>query len=283
MKKLLPILAVATLLFAPAALRAQMALKLEFQKRTFLQYEPVIAKVTIRNDSGQNLAFGQGEQLRGSLNFEIMGRNKRWLSPVSDTAKILEGVILKPGESREVFVYLNRFYNIAPVNLYDIHCYITHPMLKSDYQSNHCYVEVSAGVTEWSRGVGIPDYMLETLSDADERSRTYKILSLSATGRKDLYVSIEDTKFVHRVRSICTLMGQEEFAAETDNLARLHMFVPVAPQEFKYIVIDLDGDVDVETQYRSTTNIPVLARDPQSGRVYVTGGEEIPTSEQIRL
>lgn len=262
-------------------LYAQLGITLEFQKRVFLQYEPVIARVTLRNDCGQTLLFGKDERLRGKLKFEIMNREKRLVAELEPDDPMIEGVIIKSGESQELFVLLNRYYDLTGMDKYDIKCYVSHPALGKDYESNSKYLEISAGVPEWSRSVGLPAYMVDSAKPDQETQRTYKVVSLLNNGRKELFVSVEDNKFVYAVRRVCTVLAQEKFAAEVDHLGRLHLFVPVMPKKFKYIIIALDGEVDLETEYSSSTTIPVMARDPKSGKVYIVGGEETQRDDSL--
>ncbi len=257
--------------FFPAS--AQIGMKLEFQKRMYLQHEPVVAKVTLRNDSGQTLAFGEDENLRGELKFEILDRNQRVAKELS-ADRIMAGMIIKAGEENSIYVNLNLYYDLTDENRYDIRAYIKHPMMTKNYESNHKVVEVSKGVVEWSRKVGLPTYMLDPKKPKMDKSRMFKIITLMNMGRKQLYVTLEDNSYFYAVSSICTVLGQEDFVTEIDHLGRLHLLVPIAPKEFKYIVMDLNGELETDTFYRTTNTSPVMARDPNSGRVYLVGGQE---------
>ncbi len=266
-----------------ASLFAQIGVSLDFQKREFLCYEPVIAKVTLRNDSGQTVIFGSNEQFRGDLKFEILDRSKRILPLIDPEVRMVDGIVMRPGESQDVFVYLNRFYDMSRPNRYDVKCIVSHSSQSKSYESNPKYLEVSPGVTEWKRTLGVPSFMLDQDNPDQDKLRSFTVLSLQNNGRKNLYLAVEDAHFVYSVRSICTVMGNENFSAEIDNLSRLHMLIPVMPKEFKYIVVTLSGDVDQESIYNSTNTIPVLARDPQSGRVYVVGGQEAQKEDELKI
>ena len=49
----------------------QIVMKIELPQKTFLQYEPIYAKVHMRNLAGHTLAFGASKGLAGRLHFEI--------------------------------------------------------------------------------------------------------------------------------------------------------------------------------------------------------------------
>ena len=259
----------------PLTSYGQIGVKLEFKKRAYLQYETVVAKVTLRNDSGNPILFGQDEQLRGDLKFHILDGNKRTVRAKDPDVRILENVMLQPGETQEVFIVLNNYYNIAGLGNYTATAYITHPSLNSDYESSRQNFEVSQGVTEWSKNVGLPSFMLDRDNPEQDDTRTVKIVSLMDYGRKNLYVTVEDKDYVYSVLALGGILGEEKCTAEVDNLGRLHILVPVASKEYRYFVITLNGDVDEEASYVAVNSVPVLARDPQSARVYIVGGDKM--------
>lgn len=256
----------------------QVHLKLEFQKRIYLQNETVVAKVSLRNDSGQNLAFGSDEQLKGGLKFEIVDRSKGVAKSIA-AGNIMEGLILESGKTQDIYVKLNQHYDLSRENRYNVKAYIEHPMLEKSYESNIKVMEVSKGVVEWRRKVGLPSFMRESVEPDAERSRQYKILSLMNQGRKNIYVSLEDTVYLYAMYHLCVMLGSETFQAEVDHLGRLHILAPYAPKEFRYFVVTLDGDLETDAFYRSTSTTPIMARDAGSGRVYLVGGEEYSPEE----
>lgn len=278
-KKILLPLLLLVLWCLPLTSYGQVGVKLELKKRVYLQYETVVAKVTLRNDSGNPVLFGQAEQLRGDLKFHILDGNKRTVRANDPDARILENVLLQPGETQEVFVILNNYYNIAKLGNYTVTAYITHPSLNSDYESQRQNFEVSQGVTEWSKKVGLPSFMLDEAKDGQDDSRTVKIVSLMDYGRKNIYVTVEDKDYVYSVLSLGGILGEEKCTAEVDNLGRLHILVPVASKEYRYFIVTLNGDIDEESSYIAVNSVPVLARDPQAGRVYIVGGDKLDTKK----
>lgn len=256
----------------------QVNLKLEFQKRIYLQHETVVAKVSLRNDSGQTLAFGSDEQLKGGLKFEIIDRYKGVAKSITDS-NVMEGLILESGQTSDIYVKVNQHYDLLRENRYNIKAYLEHPMLEKSYESNIKVVEISKGVVEWRRKVGLPSFMREAVGPEAESSRQYKILSLMNQGRKNIYVSLEDTEYLYAMYHLCVMLGSETFQAEVDHLGRLHILAPYAPKEFRYFVVTLDGELETDTFYRSTSTTPVMARDASTGRVYLVGGEEYAPEE----
>lgn len=275
LKRVLLLLFVLIFAWLPATVYGQIGVKLEFKKRAYLQHETVVAKVTLRNDSGNPILFGQDEQLQGDLKFNILDSGKRTVKPKNPDFRILENVLLQPGEMQEVFVILNNYYNITKTGTYEVTAYITHPQLKTDYESQRQNFEVSDGVTEWSKNVGLPSFMVDADNPRQDQTRTIKVVSLLDYGRKNLYVTIEDKDYIYSVLSLSGILGEEKFTAEVDNLGRLHILIPVASKEYRYYVVTLNGDIDEEATYAAINSAPVLARDPQAGRVYIVGGDRL--------
>ena len=52
---------------------AQLAMSIKMNRRNYLQYETIYAKIKIRNNSGHAIVFGDNKRLQGKLLFKIMG------------------------------------------------------------------------------------------------------------------------------------------------------------------------------------------------------------------
>ena len=63
---LLKLLLTPAALVCAAATFAQVAMDLSLNRTVYMQYEPIYAAVTLRNDSGRALAFGHDPKLQGS-------------------------------------------------------------------------------------------------------------------------------------------------------------------------------------------------------------------------
>lgn len=68
---LLKLLLTPAALVCAAATFAQVAMDLSLNRTVYMQYEPIYAAVTLRNDSGRALAFGHDPKLQGFVLFEI--------------------------------------------------------------------------------------------------------------------------------------------------------------------------------------------------------------------
>ncbi len=94
-------------LLLPFAGFAQIAMKLDLGRHYYLKYEPVYVTVSLRNDSGHAVAFGNNNRLKGRLLFEIIDSKQRQISAIKGNKYPMEGVLLRPGGTSEIVVPVN--------------------------------------------------------------------------------------------------------------------------------------------------------------------------------
>ena len=218
------LIVLAFMLAFPAA--AQVSVELTMTQERYMQYEPVYAKVRLRNYSGQPLVFGQNEQLKGELQLEIV-QNKRFVQTLKKNDFSLIGTVLLPGQSDEFVLRLDKYYKLTKPGHYTLHAFVRHAKLKDVFRSADRSIEVTPGVEIWRRSVGVPDVLAGTRGK-DERAEALKMRSFSLRVLEEravrhFYVVVEDAKRVYGV--IC--VGREVSAAprsqEIDMLNRLHL------------------------------------------------------------
>jgi hypothetical protein len=262
---------VITVLF-PESVQAQVAMKLELNRKNYIQYETVFAKVIMRNDSGHVLAFGQHEKLRGSLHFEITEQSGRKIEKIAKGDPSIIGTILKPGQTKQFIIPVSKYYSLGDPGKYKIIAYIKHAQLRSEYCSNPEQFEVSKGIELWSRTVGVPDF-IQSKSKNTIKTRSYTLRTLFDGSDKVIFLVVEDKKMVYAVRKIGLEVSNTEPQCEIDLLSRLHLLLPVSSRIYSYFVFDINGKVEARDVYKRTTTLPMLVRNVESGTVLVAGGE----------
>ena len=139
------------LLLAALAVHAQMGLDIDLNRTVYMQYEPVYACISLRNDSGRALVFGSDPRLQGFILFEIRDANGR-VVPKRPGAEIsVTGLILGPGEVKRMVLPVNKYYNIDALGTYRINVYLSHSMLPSEYKSRDLSSRWPKG---WTTGAG---------------------------------------------------------------------------------------------------------------------------------
>ncbi len=250
---------------------AQLAMSLKMNRSHYLQYEKIYARVTIRNNSGHAVIFGDNKRLQGKLLFKIIDNKDMPASALSEKSYPMDGVILNAGQHKDFIVPITNFYNLKKCGTYRIYAYVEHNMFEDVYRSKDTTFEVNKGMVVWERPVGIPEFMLAK-KKSKIKKRTYKLISLLEGSKRSNYLSIEDKKRVYSVLFLCYALGEEQITHEVDYMSRLHMMIPMSPKIFVYLIVDVNGKIDEETVYKRTTTVPTIVRSPKSGKIYVTGG-----------
>ena len=272
MKKSLLLLLFGAVFSLPAVLCGQIGMSIEMNRVAYMQFEPVYAKITFRNDTGKALLFGKSPRLQGFLMLEITGAGQKFVAKRKDKEISIDGLVLKPGEIRSIIIPVNEYYNIDREENYKIHAYVAHSMLKKEYRSPDTFFQVEHGATIWKRSVGIPDIYSKHRLNSDER--TYEIRTMYENRRRHYYLVVSDDKHIYGVVRIGHQMGYEKLQVEVDMLSRIHILVPVTPKVFHYLSFSLDGANISNTFWKTTSTIPQLYRNPKTGVVSRIGGAE---------
>ncbi len=264
------------LLLFTAECAAQIGMRLEMSRQVFMQYEPLYARLVLQNDSGRALVFGADERLQGKLYFEIIGPAREKIPLGAPSEFPLEGLILGPGEKREIIVPVGKYYPMHKLGFYTVHAYITHPLLKDVYKSNETQFEINSGVPlpGGRKVVGKPEIIAED-HKSPNRERIYVLKRLTEGEAAYYYVAIEDASKVYAVLRLGrSRPAFGELRSEVDHMSNLHVLFPYMSKIFRYIQISTDGDVEVHKYYKADRQSPNLHRDAATGRVWVTGGVE---------
>lgn len=269
LKKLLP---VAVALFAATICSARVDISVRLNRMVYMQYEPIYACVTLRNDSGRSLLFGKDPRLQGAVLFDIRDSSGRAVEKIPGREIDVTGLVLSPGEIKNMVIPIQKYYNLDRLGTYRVAAYITHNLLANSYQSSDRIFSVETGVEVWKRTVGIPD--LNSNSPEKVKQRTYILRTLTESTSKYYYLAVEDEKNVYGVMRVGQVIGREKYQIEVDMLSRIHMLIPLSPRIFHYLSFSLDG-ININNSYwRIADTIPMLHRDSKSGIVSRIGGVE---------
>ncbi len=269
-----PFLILCAVLFTACGAFAQMGMDIVLNRGTYMQYEPIFACVTLRNDTGRPLVFGNNPKLQGFLLFEVTDQ-KGQVMPKRKNAELgSTGLILMPGQIRRLVIPINRFYNVDTPGVYRVHAYISHALLPNEYKTKELKFYVDKGVTVWQRTVGVPELNAEKASEiARKRSYVIRTVIENAT-QKYFYLFVEDDDMVYAVIRVGKAVGREPFKADVDMLSRIHLLMPISPKVYQYLAFTIEGRAYASEYRKNSDTIPTLVRDPNSGIIRLMGGEE---------
>ncbi len=266
----LPVMA--ALFFSLPSLFAQIGIQVTLNRTVYMQYEPVYACVTLRNDSGKPLLFGNDPRLQGFVLFDIRDEHDRAVPKREGQEISVAGLVLGPGEIKRMIIPINRYYNLDVPQRYEVRAFISHNQLENEYQSKPDFFRVETGAPIWSRTVGLPALDDEKGHVTTAGERTYSLRALQETPNTYYYLVIEDNKKVFGVMRVGMRIAHNQIQAEVDMLSRIHLLVPLSPKVFHYLSFSVDGLNTENSFWKTTSTIPMLYRDPATGKVSRVGG-----------
>ena len=265
-------LIVLLLLCGANLLFARIGISLTINRSLYMQYEHIYALVTLRNNSGRPLLFGTDPSLQGFLTLDVRDRSNRPVAKVSGQEISITGVMLAPGETRNVVLPIDRYYQLQKPDRYRVTANISHNALGGEYRSKAQYFRISQGVEMWKRTVGLPDITGKAKAGDLIPERTYSIHALSDNQRTCYYLKVSDRKYIYGVCLIGEAFGYERYQVEVDMLSRIHLLMPISPRVFHYLAFNADGVLLVNSYWKNSDSIPMLFRDSKSGKVTRIGG-----------
>ena len=263
----------AVLTVAAMPLRAQIGIDISLNRNLYMQYEPIYACVSLRNDTGKPLLFGQNPRFQGFVLFDIRDRNGRVVPQKKGTGISVTGLVMRPGEVKRMVIPIHKYYELDNTGRYTVNAFVSHNLLPHEYQSRDVSFRIENGLKVWTRTVGIANIDGDDKPRAD-RTRTYTIKMLREGRNQYYYLVVEDDKFTYGVMRIGRQIGIEKYSAEVDMLGRIHLLMPISTKIFHYLSFSIDGENIDNSYWKITSTIPMLYRDPVSGIVNRIGGEE---------
>jgi len=257
------------LLLAAGAVHAQLGIALAAVDGQFLRYEPIEVTVTLRNYSGNTLAFGEEEANKGYLYFHIDAHNGRLVRPLKANTNPVEGLVLNAGETKSLTISLNNFFDLRAPGSYTVKARAGHARLSSDYQSDPVTIEVRDGLTVLTRNVGLPG------GEEDGAIKMMKVsLILFPTGQESMYcLRVEDDNLVYGTIRLGRQISSSEPEMDADATSDVHLLFQVTSRFYAYQVYSLTGGrvrLRQESFYLPGNGVPRLSRSP--GYITVANG-----------
>ena len=279
----------AALLGLPIAAMAQLQVQVNLDRSRYIMFEPMVASVTLRNNSGNDLDFTERSDgtETGFMLFDITDSHNKQVKPLpcceaynsknkpcctaytrSGHVNPAKGLYLAAGATRTIQVPLQKFYGLQTTGDYIVQARIGHRRLASDYLSKSVQFEIGSGQPLWERTTGIPS------RDADGiiKRRTCSVNLFHSEQGDVIYLKIEDKNTVYALTRLGPGVKGVNPLCDFDSRARLHILLQVAPRLFRYRVYDLSGSLKEENIHLIAETVPRLHRDPDIGRVMVIGG-----------
>ena len=262
---------------AAAVAHAQIQVELNFKRVQYIAHEPILATVTIANNSGRDIDLhdDNGQHWFG---FEINAGEGRLLAPLKQNAAE-PPLHVESGKTVTRKINLTSVYPVQDFGAYHVRANVYFPDLNKFFYSATKVVQVSDARPIWQKTVGVP----EGIPGAGE-PRTYSLLSNRFVDYTSLYVRVEnrDSGAVYTTYSLGRIIASEDPQAEIDRANQLHVLHCAAPRTWAYSHVGLNGELLAHSTFLETKSRPRL-RHTADGAIAVSGGMlDVPIAESKR-
>jgi hypothetical protein len=269
----------AAIFFLAATAQAQIQVELKFKRLQYIAHEPILATVTIANNSGRDIDLhdDSGQHWFG---FEINAGEGRLLAPLRQDADAAEPALhVEAGKTVTRKINLTALYPVHDFGAYHVRANVFFPDLNKFFYSTTKVFQVTDARPIWQKTVGVPEGM-----PGSGEARTYSLLSNRFVDHTSLYVRVEnrDNGVVYTTFSLGRTISNEEPQAEIDRSNQLHVLHCAAPRSWAYSHVGLNGELLTHSTFLETKTRPRLRRTPD-GSIAVNGGVlDVPIAESKR-
>jgi len=226
------------LVMLAAVAQAQIQLRLTADKSRFLRYEPISVTLQVTNLAGNTLTFGGAKSYeRGSVTFRVETANGRNSAQYARMDNPAGGLKLAPGETKELRVSVNQFYDMQREANYNITAYLSHSRLPNTYVSETVHVEVLDGAPLLVKTIGMPS------KNATDVIKTLKLSLLRFSDvEQDIYcLRVEDEDNVYATFRLGDYIDSEKPQMELDGPNLIHILLQLRPKVYVYYIMGFDG------------------------------------------
>lgn len=157
----------------------KISLKLEFE--SYLQYERIMAVVTIYNDAESALSVKAFTNTASGLRF-LIKKNKQEEVKKNNELPLLDGIELASGEKEEHLIDIAGSYNMGVVGNYEIVAELYTP--EKSWRSERALVDIVPGLEIASLEKNVPGY--------PDRMRQYSLRYWARKGKEYLFLRVDE-------------------------------------------------------------------------------------------
>ena len=253
---------------------AQLVVRLELNKSSYIVNEPIKATVYITNNAGRKVTLSE-QNGRPWLDFIISARG-RGVTPSRPTK--YGAVTIATGETVARSVTLNSSYALEAMGNYMCQVYIQMPEAgRNGFVSNRVSFNVMKGRVVWTQRVGIPG--------APDEIRKYELLTFTGNRSMELFAHVTSANRNQEIATIPLgkIISFRKPTGALDGANNMHALYQIRPNMFGHSCITPSGVLQyTKFHKRGSTGDPRLTRFA-SGEVVVAGGVIYdPVAEEIQ-
>lgn len=243
--------------------KAQVIVRLELTKSSYIINEPVKAIIYITNHAGRELTLS-GENGRPWLDFNISSRGR----PIYPARRINYGAAIIPaGQTVARSVSLSTSYALTNMGNYTCQAYVQMPgSARNGFASNRVHFNVTKGRVEWSQRVGIPD--------APDEIREYELLTFTGNRAMELFAHVTSTNRGQEIATIPLgkIISFRKPTGTLDAANNMHALYQVKPDLFGHSCITPNGVLKFTTFHKRGASGNPRLMTFADGSVKIAGG-----------
>lgn len=266
------------LLTLTVAAHAQVNVTLNIKRRLLIAGEPIIATVTIVNQTGRDIMLADTEKGRQWFSFEIIGPDGRQVPP-RDVNYELQPLPIKSGETVKRSVNLHELYQLGDLGAFRATSSIYLATAGKWFTSKPDPFDVTEGRLLWRQTVGIPDR-----PENAQENRTFSLLTLEQEKGRMLYVRImnDENGVTYGCYNLGRILDGTPPDVKFDSGNNLAILQANARKEYLLTRIGVTGNFVGQTVYTSIKSPPFLRKLPD-GALQIVGGARQETVEKVSL
>ena len=218
-----------------ATARAQIDVKLQMARKTFVAGEQIPVSVSVTNQSGQDLVF-QGNNRVGWIDFTVMSGRGVAMTPAGQPA--FGSVKIPLGQTMTRTVDLGKLYALQTMGNYSVFAVVRLPGQTNDgFMSNRLLFNVNTARPYWTQKVGVPG--------KPGQSREYRVLEFTGGRKTMLYAQVMDTRTGRALQthSLGEALMFREPSVTLDNRQVMHVLYLIGPDTWSHARIAPDGSL----------------------------------------
>jgi hypothetical protein len=271
------------LLATVAATHAQIAVDLSLKRRYYLRHEPIVATVTLTNQSGRELTLEDTPTLQW-FGFQINGEGDSIVPPRNPDYG-LDPVVIQAGETVRKSVNLNELYELGDLGTYKVRATIYLAPSRRYIVSRPRQIDLTEGRVLMQQTAGVPEG--QTRAGAMHR---FTLLTHFVEDARTLYARIDDRDDarVFGTYPLGRLADGAPVQAEFDTGSNLYVLHYTGQRSWVLSKIGVNGEFLGQTLYDSTKSRPSLRR-LADGTLQIVGGRkeapiaQTPTEPPVKL
>ena len=276
MKLFFLLLASAGLLAGGTPARAQIVVGISISERLHLRHEPVLATVTVTNQTGRDITLADSRQGQW-FSFQITREGDQFIAP-RDPDYHLAPLPLRAGETVKRTVNLNDLYSLGDFGIFRIRANIYYAAADRYFSSKPTHIEITEGRVLWRRAAGVPDGQ-----KGSGQTRVFTMLAHQRGEYNLLYVRVEDQDdgTVFCTNPLGRIIDNVTPEMQFDSRNNLYVLQFVGMHRFALSRIGVNGEFLGQSYYTATKNRPAF-RKQADGTLQLVGGkrEEVAQNPQ---